>query len=266
METEQSSQLKKAVCYVRLSADDSKNPSLSPINQEKICKQYAEQNKDKISVIYRDVNRSGANMERPAFQRMLYEAKKKQLDRIYIKDWSRLTRDISDLREIKKKLIKELGIEIFSADGVSDDKAVDINTLSSDWFVQECRKKQEQHHKLKLEEGVPLNRPPLGYKMSKRYKMYMPDPEKANTVKEIFQMKSKGLTIKEIVSEMRMNFTTVYNIIQNRTYLGFNCYKGQWYKGKHEPLIDEETFNKCQNPIGKYRRWKNSKPIREELK
>jgi site-specific DNA recombinase len=265
MQTEQKPQIRRAVIYVRLSADDSNNPSLSPLNQEKICKSYAERLGGSISAVYKDVNRSGATLERPALVKLIKDAKQGMISKIFIKDWSRLTRDISDLRMIRKLLEKDLDVRIISSDGISDDKAIDVSTLSSDWFVQESRKKQEQVHNLKIQEKVPLCRPPFGYKMSKKYKMFIPDGDKAVSVKEIFEQRDGGSTITEIANDFQMNLTTIYNILQNKTYLGFNCYKGEWSKGKHEPLIDQETFDRIQKERKEHRTWKNPNHVKIEL-
>ena len=265
MQTEQKPNNRRAVVYVRLSADDSTNPSFSPMNQEKLCKEYANRLGDPISAVYKDINRSGANIERPGFLRLINDAKKGMISKVFIKDWSRLTRNISDLRMIRKLLEKDLGVEIVSTDGLTDDKSVDISTLSSDWVVQESRKKQEQIHDLKKQDQIPCSRPPFGYKMSKKYKMFIPDGDKAVSIKEIFEQRDGGSTITEIAMDFKMNITTIYNILQNKTYLGFNCYKGEWSKGRHEPLIDEETFKRCQKEKTKERTWKNNTPVKIEL-
>ncbi len=95
--------------------------------------------------------------------------------------------------------------------------------------------------------------------------MFIPDGDKAVSVKEIFEQRDGGSTITEIANDFQMNLTTVYNILQNKTYLGFNCYRGEWSKGKHEPLIDQGTFDRCQKERAKWRTWKNSKPVKIEL-
>ena len=265
MQTEQKPNIRRAVIYVRLSADDSNNPSLSPLNQEKICKEYANKLGDSIFAVFKDINRSGANLERPGFLKLIKDAKQGMISKVYIKDWSRLTRDISDLRMIRKLLEKDLDVRIISSDGIADDKAIDVSTLSSDWFVQESRKKQEQVHDLKIREQIPCSRPPFGYKMSKKYKMFIPDGDRAISVKQIFEQRDGGSTITEIAMDFQMNPTTIYNILQNKTYLGFNCYKGEWSKGKHEPLIDQETFDRIQKQKENARTWKNPKSVKIEL-
>jgi site-specific DNA recombinase len=39
---------------------------------------------------------------------------------------------------------------------------------------------------------------------------------------------------------------TVRPMLQNRFYLGETQYKGEWFPGRHEALISEELFEKCQ--------------------
>lgn len=253
----------KAVCYIRLSQDDSTNPSLSPMNQEKICKDYAKSKGDKISIVYRDINKSGTNLERSGFQKMMEDAKQGLFKRIYVKMWDRLSRDLVDM-ELTIKKLAQLGIIIVSSDGHNDPKERQVRALLSQWQIDDMREKTEMTHKLRIQEQIPLNPPPFGYSMSKKYKQFMPDGDKAERVKEIFQMRLANCTIKEIADEFSMNTTTVYNLLKNRTYLGENLYRGNWYKGKHQPLITEETFQKCQKQNSRAG-WKNNHNLNKEI-
>jgi site-specific DNA recombinase len=227
----------EAVAYVRLSKDDGSNPSLSPENQKKIIESFAKQKGDKVIGIFEDINRTGSNLDRPGFQKMLEEAKEGIVKKIYIKDWSRLTRDIADLRNVRKQIEKDLNIEIKSCDGVSDDKAIDINTLSNDWFIKECKRKQEEIHALKLSEQIPCSRPPYGYRMSKKLKKFVVHDEEAEDVKKIYGLREDGLSISKIAKEMNMNISKVFGILNNRTYLGEMKYAGEWMKGRHEAIL-----------------------------
>ncbi len=236
----------RAVGYTRLSEDDTNNPSNSPLNQEKIIRSLAEKNKDELIKFYSDVNRSGGDIDRPAFQEMLNDARAKRFEVVYVKDWSRLTRNIADLRNIKELIEDQLKIKIISCDGISENMVIDITTLSSDWYLKECKRKTEQIHELKLKEQVPLNRPPIGYRMSQKLKQFVIDEEKAQEVKKVFELKSEGLRNMEILQETTFSLPTIANILKNKTYLGFNKYKGEWILGKHKPIISEELFNRVQ--------------------
>jgi len=237
----------KAIGYIRLSNEDTKNPSNSPLNQEKIIRSLAEKNNDIIIKIYSDINRSGGDMDRPSFKEMIRDAKQNQFEVVYIKDWGRLTRDIADLRNIKEMIERDLKIKIVSGDGVTDDRTIDVVTLGNDWYLKECKRKTEQIHELKLKEQVPLNRPPIGYAMSQRLKHFIVDEERVDDVKKVFELKAEGLRNIDILQETGFSLPTIANILQNKTYLGFNKYKGVWMNGKHKPIISEELFNKVQN-------------------
>lgn len=109
-----------------------------------------------------------------------------------------------------------------------------------------CRKKQIEAHNIKLQKGESLNRPPLGYKVSKEYKIFIPDGDKAIMTKKIFEERAKGLGKNQIAKKFNLSYQTTTNILKNKTYLGYFMYDGEWLKGKHEPLIDQKTFDKCQ--------------------
>jgi site-specific DNA recombinase len=44
--------------------------------------------------------------------------------------------------------------------------------------------------------------------------------------------------------------SSVHNILLDRAYIGELEYKGQWYPGKHEPLIDRGIWNRVQALLG----------------
>jgi len=238
----------KAVCYVRLSQDDPKNPSLSPINQEKICKNYAKEKGDEITLVYKDINRTGGNLNRNGIKQLIGDAKNDLFKRVYVKNWDRLSRDIIDM-ETTIRGLNNLGILVISCAGDNDPKARQVMTMAAQWELERMRDKTKQLHALKRIEGIPTNSPPLGYKMSKTDKRYVIDEEKALIVKRIFEMRKEGDSITTIAKELKMNAPTIYRMLQNRTYLGYNKYKEEWIKGRHFSIISEELFNQVNKII-----------------
>ena len=43
----------------------------------------------------------------------------------------------------------------------------------------------------------------------------------------------------------------VADLLKNRFYAGYVCYKGEYFPGKHEPLISQESFDLVQNALRK---------------
>ncbi len=226
-----------SVAYIRLSKDDSSNPSLSPENQKAICEDHAKKKNDDISNVYQDINRTGSNALREGLDQLMQDAKKRLFTKLYIKDWSRLARNIIIQETIINEL-SDLGIEIISCDGIEDKKARQVTGLTNEWFIDECRKKQQQVHKLKLAEQIPCSRPPYGYRMSKKLKRFIIKEEEAEDVRKIFRLRREGMSISNIAKEMNMYVSKVFGILNNRTYYGEIKYAGEWMEGRHEAIIN----------------------------
>ena len=243
MESKTNSQ--SAVAYIRLSSDDSSNPSLSPQNQQDIIRNHAEAKGLNIIQIYEDINKTGSNIFRKGLEQLMKDAREGKFNTVFIKDWSRLSRNIIDQETIIKEL-NNLKIEIISCDGIEDKKARQVTGLTNEWFIDECKKKQQQVHKLKLEAKIPCSRAPYGYSMSKKLKKFIVNQEEAQDVKKIFELRSEGKSISEIAREFKMSPSKVFGILRNKTYLGFIKYKSELIQA-HEPIITEEMFSRGNN-------------------
>ena len=80
--------------YCRLSKDDgTDNESASIATQKSILTDYVKKQGWHIAKTYVDDGYSGTNFERPAFKRMIEDAKTGKIDTIIVKDFSRFGRD-----------------------------------------------------------------------------------------------------------------------------------------------------------------------------
>ena len=82
--------------YIRLSEEDvdkDKNYSASILNQIALIEDYARRNNILIHKKYIDEGYSGINFQRPAFEEMLIQIEKNNIDTIITKDFSRLGRE-----------------------------------------------------------------------------------------------------------------------------------------------------------------------------
>ena len=84
----------KAAIYIRLSKEDGdREESESVVNQRKILKAYAKENKYKIYDEYVDDGYTGTNFNRPDFKRMIKDIENKKINMVITKSLSRLGRD-----------------------------------------------------------------------------------------------------------------------------------------------------------------------------
>lgn len=110
----------------------------------------------------------------------------------------------------------------------------------------------------RVAEGWFPSNVPFGYSTVRKDKRsYVVTVAKnASKVKRIFQLRAfERLTLDEIVerlfveglfysdSKPRFSKTKVAHILHDRSYLGFIWFRGQWWPGKHEALVDQTTWD-----------------------
>jgi hypothetical protein len=89
------------------------------------------------------------------------------------------------------------------------------------------------------------------------------EPQAAANVKRIFHLYAyENLTLDGLVervnaegmvfraSQPKFPRSSVHNILKDRAYIGELSHKGEWYPGKHEPLIDRATWDRVQALLG----------------
>lgn len=250
---EKESQRKKRVAiYTRVSSDEQKKEGLSLDAQKKKLEEYAEFKEWFVFKIYTDAGISGSSIKiRKAFKEMLEDAKAEKFSAILITKFDRAFRNVIDALTTIDELHK-IGVDIVSiSENIDTTTAMGraFFTITQAFAELEAKKTGERVNDIlryKFNKGLLIGKAPIGYKWNKQQKKFLMDPKKAEMVKDIFLMKSQGKYYKEICDKYRIGITTYYNILKNKAYIGIVEYNGQTKKGIHDPLIDEETFNKCQ--------------------
>ena len=96
--------------YIRLSKEDGdKEECESVINQRKILKAYAKENKYKIYDEYIDDGYTGTNFNRPSFKRMLKDIEDKKIKMVITKSLSSLGRDyIESYDDVQASIVQRI--------------------------------------------------------------------------------------------------------------------------------------------------------------
>ena len=132
---------------------------------------------------------------------------------------------------------------------------------------------QTEQQSLDVREGItrrvadgwfPSN-PPFGYRTIRPNKrsIVQVHPENGMKVKRIFDLRAiERLLVEEIMdrlfeegllysdSKPKFSRTKVNAILHDRSYLGFVRFRGQWHPGRHEPLIDQVTWDRVRVSFG----------------
>lgn len=121
---------RRAAIYARISTDK-QNP-LSPADQERKCREYAERNGIAVleAHVYVDEGLSGVGMDRPSLQKLLGAALSpaKPFDVILVDDTSRLSRSTESVLSIYRKL-NFAGLQLISVSQGIDSRQDQAETL-----------------------------------------------------------------------------------------------------------------------------------------
>ena len=213
-------------------------------------------------IIFIDDGYTGVNDERPAFKKMLALMKVGRIKFVIAYSLDRVGRtQMLILRFLKEDCVKA-GCDFLAVKENVDSRnkqtyMILISILSMfaeldhDSIVAKLTLGREQRASEGHWKGGGI--PPYGYTYSKEADNLVVEEVEAKNVKRIFDMYvGGGYSPRQIAEILGLSGdTTVFNILKNRTYLGEITFRGKQYKGKHTPLIIEETFNQAQSLIKK---------------
>ena len=271
--------MKTAAAYIRVSTED--QVEYSPDSQLKAIRDYARKN-DMIlpeEFIFVDEGISGRKAaKRPEFMKMIGTAKikPKQFDVILLWKFSRFARNREDSIVYKSMLRKQCGIEVISiAEQLGEDKtSILIEALieaMDEYYSINLAEEVRRGMTEKAQRGEVVSTPPFGYDVKDN--VFVPNPETAPVVKMIFNKYLSGRGCLEIAKELNtMGIRTKYGnkwenrgveyVLRNVVYTGKLTWtpvksKTRDYKneatiitqGKHEPIIEQEIFDKVQKMI-----------------
>lgn len=262
----------KAAIYCRVSTDDQAIHGHSLEAQRDECvKHLLKRGYDNYEVFVDD-GYSAKDMNRPALIKMLDDVKARNIS--YIVFWSldRLTRDPIDGLMMCRETFYKKGIPFASITEEIDMDSADgemMLTIRLSMARAERRRIGERTRMgyAKRAQKGHRNSPsrPYGYDIGPNLTLTVNVDEK-HIVHRIFDWYINGFGAHRIVRELNAlgipsprgrdiwNNTAVKHILGNISYLGYNHWKSKnapeeqriVERGEHEPILDEETFNKAQ--------------------
>lgn len=211
----------KAAIYLRLSKEDGdfsfsgeKLESDSISNQRLLIMEYLKKH-PKITVVreYCDDGFTGANFERPDFNKMMDAVRAGEIDCIVVKDLSRFGREYIGSGEYIQKVFPRLGIRFIAINdhydnaqpGAADNELVlPFKNLMNDSYCRDISIKVRSNLEAKRRNGQFVGtRVVFGYMRSPDNKNQLViDPEAAPVVQDIFKWKVEGLSPAQIADQL----------------------------------------------------------------
>jgi site-specific DNA recombinase len=223
---------------------------------------------------YDDGGFTGANIERPALQRLLADVDRGLVDIVVVYKIDRLTRSLADFAKIVERFdarsISFVSITQ-SFNTTTSMGRLTLNVLLS--FAQFEREVTAERIRDKIAasraKGMWMGGGiPLGYDAENR-KLVI-NPADADTVRMIFrrfldlesiaglrdELNRKGITTKHRVSSKgkisgggRWYIGPLRHVLRNRVYVGDATHKDKVYPGEHQSIISKELFDSVQRVL-----------------
>ena len=239
-----------AAIYVRVSTQEQAQQGFSLNAQQESLENYAKALGYEIYKIYRDEGKSAKDLKRPEMARLLTDAESKKFSAIFIYKLDRFSRSLKDLILTIDKL-KEWGIDFVSLQdkiettSASGKLMFHIISAFAEFERNIIGDRTKFGMQRKAYEGGFITKAPKGYKLVN--KQLVINEKEEDIVKNIFkEFLESEISLTQLAKKYGLTTTGVKKLLKNTTYLGKVKFAGQENQGNHEPLIEEDLFNKVQ--------------------
>lgn len=282
-----------AVIYARLSREDEEkidksSNSKSIKHQIKYLKEYAKEHDYHVTKIYIDDGYSGGDFNRPKFQEMLKDMRRRKIDILLVKDLSRLGRVMYKVGQYIEEIFPELGVRTIAVDDKYDsantnDENFVFHIFVNEYFLKDFKRKCRKARIFKAQTTHLNYYPKFGYIHDEKRREFidewsssvvirifhliadenMSTFQVANLLNEegvmtraIYQTQVLGLKALNKNPSNKWTAAKVWEIATDIEYCGHSL---NWTRHKkeerillkntHLPIIDEELFERAQKSI-----------------
>ena len=273
--TEVLSQQKLKYClYARKSTESDERQALSIESQVNEMLQIAERENLEVVDIRRESKSAKDSNNRPIFRELLTDIKQEKFNAVLTWAPDRLSRNAGDLGSVvdlmdEKKLhsIRTYG-QTFSN---SPNEKFLLMILCSQAKLENDNRgiNVKRGLRARCELGLWPTNAPTGYIKERRLDRKnecLIDPDRAPVIKQMFEKVAYEqwsgrklyhwlkfeLNFRTHAGKKHLSLGNIYKILDNTFYYGKFEYpkdSGQWYQGKHEPIITKELFDEVQQQL-----------------
>ena len=254
----------KAVIYARYSSSSQREESIE--GQVKECMAYAERNGYSIIGTYVDRALSGTTDNRPQFQKMIDDSKRKLFEVVIVWKLDRFARNRYDSARYKHQL-KKNGVRVISATEQISKGAEGILLESvlegyAEYYSEDLKEKVIRGLKVNAEKrkwnGGTL---PIGYVVDEEQHLQINEMT-APYVVEAFKQYDGGSTITKITSYFKdkgitntkggaVSWAAVQHMLSNRRYIGEYASQGVIIPDGIPAIIPQDLFDRVQEKLEK---------------
>lgn len=257
MSQRQSRHSRHTALYLRVSTEAQADEGYSLSAQADKLEAYCRMKGITAFQRYVDGGFSGSNLSRPAITELIGAIRDRTVERVVVYKLDRLSRSQKDTLYLIEDVFLPHGVDFVSINENIDTSSpygrAMIGILSA--FAQLERENIFLRTRMGMVERVRKGywpgggKIPFGYDYDPQQGILVPNGE-ANTVREIYARYLAGQSTGRIARELGLKYEhLVTQILKRESNTGVIVYKGERYPGRHQPLIDRETFERAQRRL-----------------
>jgi site-specific DNA recombinase len=262
---------KKYLALARVSSREQQREGFSLEVQEESLHRYAERQGGIIGKLFRIAETASKPDERRTFRELLAYARKHahELSGLLFFKVDRAARNLFDYVELER-LEADYGLEVVYVTQATENTPAGrmmrrtLANMASFYTEQQSLDVQDGLER-RVQNGLFPNKAPYGYRNERidGRSLIEIDADNGRKVRRIFDLYAyHGHTLDSLIDALAnegLAYTQscrefprskLYAILRDRAYVGEVRFRGQWYPGTHEPLIDRLTWDRVQVLLG----------------
>lgn len=261
--------------YIRVSTQEQTENYSIEIQRERV-EAYCISKGWNVKEIFVDGGFSGSSMDRPSLQNML--SKITDFDAVVVYKLDRLSRSQRDTMELIQDYFFKNKVDFASVTETLDTSTtfgmamIGILAVFAELERGNIAERMRNGLIKRAQEGYKTSggdREPSGYSRRPDGDLE-PIAEEIEHIKMIFDYYERYFSITKVQQKLKeegyplWRFNRIRQILSNRLYIGDVSFAGEYYKGRHKPIITDEQFNRVQVMLEKHR-GSNAKRAKQSL-
>lgn len=244
----------RAALYIRVSTDRQAEEGYSIEVQKERLLAYSKTFDGVVQTeLYIDDGFSGATLERPAMQRLVGDVKSGAVTHVCVYKLDRLSRSQKDTLFLIEDVFLPNNIAFISIQesfntATAFGRAV-VGILSV--FAQLERENIYERTRSGMQKRVEAGYwpggggVPFGYDYDPERGILVPNGD-AETVRQVYELYLRGFSLQTIANMLGLKYEKLASqILTRKTNIGIIEYNGVEYRGRHEPIVSPETYERA---------------------
>lgn len=243
---------RRAAVYIRVSTEGQRDEGYSIDAQKELLSAYCTSREIKAREFYIDGGFTGSNIDRPAMQKLIEDIRRGEISHVIVYKLDRLSRSQKDTLYLIEDVFNPAGVTFISMNENMDTSTpigrAMLGIMSA--FAQLERETIRERTRLGMQERVKNGfwpgggKIPFGYDYDRAQGILVPNSD-AETVRRAYDLYLAGYSTDRIAEMLGLRYEHLaLQILKRKTNAGFIVYNGVEYKGRHEPIISLETYEK----------------------